>query len=166
MSDIITTDQINSIGSSLVDWWSSLINLIIQLLPFIIAFTVILIIYFIVSKKFSSLNLWSNWFHRKNLSRTHNLKSSKEMLHEMNLMAKEDPELTRWVYWFAYNYRLRWEDVVASKGPFGDDTLVTDYLTWDKYIWSVYSRMRRFYMDSNSIKSTKEYYKSLYGKKK
>lgn len=53
-STIITSEQVNSIGSAVVQGWTSLVWIWIQLLPYLICFVIILII-FLVIKRISNL---------------------------------------------------------------------------------------------------------------
>lgn len=49
----LTADELSSMGTALTDWWSSLLNVWIQILPYLAAFTIIMMVFGLVK------NLWN-----------------------------------------------------------------------------------------------------------
>lgn len=49
----LSTDELTSMGTALTDWGSSLLNVWIQILPYLVAFTIIMMVFWLIK------NLWN-----------------------------------------------------------------------------------------------------------
>lgn len=60
----LEANELTSVGTALTDWGSSLINVWIQILPYLVAFTIIMMVFWLI-KNLWNLRAWWGWKWRR-----------------------------------------------------------------------------------------------------
>ena len=160
--------QISGMWTALSQWWTWLLHIAIQLMPYAIAFTIILLIFWLIKNWSKLSNKWSTWYKKWTVDQVFwtslawKQARARSQLHEMNVILN-DPANEHFYnsYWEWHKDYYLWKDWIVYYKEWWvkdeENNWVADFNTdsWLDYINRKHKDFMRYYKDYNDTwKST------------